>query len=158
MRTLVVGIDPGVTTGIFSVPYLDGIAGIEPIAVQVHGPEGVLPVVHALIQRSLFPPLLAVEAFVIGPRSARSGTPEAGRVTRKLIGALTAVGADYDVAVISKPAGLVKPWATDHRLDAAGFLDPTKGMQHARDAARHALYVAVHQGVTRDPLSRVAAR
>jgi hypothetical protein len=50
----------------------------------------------------------------------------------------------------------VKPWATDERLEAAGLLDLTKGMRHARDAARHALFTAVKDGGVPDPLSKHA--
>jgi hypothetical protein len=50
----------------------------------------------------------------------------------------------------------VKPWATDERLAAAGLLDPTKGMRHARDAARHALFCAVRDFGLPDPLSAKA--
>jgi hypothetical protein len=56
--------------------------------------------------------------------------------------------------VFLRAAALVKPWATDRRLTAAGLLDPTAGMGHARDAARHALYAAVHLQLTTDPLSK----
>jgi hypothetical protein len=62
------------------------------------------------------------------------------------------------VHVFLRNASLVKTWATDKRLAAAGLLDATKGMQHARDASRHALYAAVHTGMARDPLSTKAAQ
>jgi hypothetical protein len=63
---------------------------------------------------------------------------------------------ELEEPVFTRAAALVKPWATDKRLHAAGLLDATKGMQHARDASRQALYAAVHMGVTPDPLSRKA--
>jgi hypothetical protein len=53
----------------------------------------------------------------------------------------------------------VKPWATDTRLAAAGLMEPTTGMRHARDAARHALFAAVKTYGLPDPLSaRAGAR
>jgi len=48
----------------------------------------------------------------------------------------------------------VKPWAIPARLVKAGLIKPTEGMRHARDAARHALYAAVHERITADPLSK----
>lgn len=152
---LVIGVDPGLTTGVCALTYAaDGKRNGEPIALQIHGSEGVLPVVAALLARKpLLDHVLAVEQFVVGGRAARSSSAHAGRVTRALIAELAELGAD----VFTRAAVVVKPWATDRRLEAAGLLDPTKGMQHARDAARHALYAAVRMNVTPDPLSRKAA-
>jgi hypothetical protein len=98
--------------------------------------------------------ILAIERFVVGPRAARSSTPKAGQLTREMVGALSDLAARDGAEFVDRPAGAVKPWATDKRLTAAGLLDLTKGMPHARDAARHALYAAVHAGLLPDPLSR----
>lgn len=149
---LVIGVDPGVTAGIVALPYVSGNA-LTPMVVQcdhasarffveaitnAHSPEYVVR--------------LAVEAFVVGTRATRSTHAQAGKITRALIAQLTGL---FDTA-LSWPAATVKPWATDHRLYAAGLIVPTAGMNHARDAARHALYAAVHQGLTVDPLSAKA--
>jgi hypothetical protein len=155
---LVVGVDPGLTTGVFAVEFFDGgdrrDRRSDPIAVQIHGSEGVLSVVSTLLARSpLSDKVLAVEQFVVGARAARSSSAHAGRVTRALISEL----GELEEPVFTRTAALVKPWATDKRLHAAGLLDATKGMQHSRDASRHALYAAVHMGVTVDPLSKKAA-
>src|SRR5690606_15573006 len=96
--------------------------------------------------------ILAVEKFVVGRRAARSATAKAGEITRNLIGELQAL----DEAAHLRPATQVKAWATDKRLEAAGLLDKTKGMPHARDAARRELYAAVHGGGWRAPLSKKA--
>jgi hypothetical protein len=158
-RALVIGVDPGLTTGVFAVPYIEGIAGDALIAVQVLGSEGVVPIVTALLDRSALDSLLAVEAFVVGPRASRSSSAHAGRVTRALIRQLGDLADDepQNRTFVSRPAAAVKPWATDKRLEAAGLLAHTTGMHHARDAARHALFAAVHAGLTRDPLSAKAA-
>lgn len=156
MSALVIGVDPGLTTGIVAVGWgEDGRIVSGPIAIQVHGSEGVVPLVQTLLARKpTFEPILAVEQFVVGNRAARSSSAHAGRVTRALIAELSEMGVD----VFTRAAALVKPWATDQRLNAAGLLDPVKGMEHARDAARHALYAAVHAGITVDPLSKKAKR
>jgi len=156
MTALVIGVDPGLTTGVFAVEFEDGAQriGYPPIAVQIHGSAGVVPMVQTLLaRRPNLDHLLAVEAFVNSTRAARSSTPIGGREARALI---TELG-DLGVHVFSRNASMVKTWATDHRLEAAGFLDSTKGMGHARDASRHALYAAVRCGYTHDPLSRKAA-
>ena len=84
----------------------------------------------------------------MGPRAGKSATTEAGRITRELIAELT-----RHAPMHVRPAVTVKRWATDKRLEAAGLIGPTRGLPHARDAARHALYTAVKAGVTRDLLS-----
>lgn len=158
MSTLIVGVDPGLTTGIAALRYgPDQRRCADPIAVQIHGSEGVVPLVQALIARATVGEhVLAVEQFVIGGRAARSSSAHAGRVTRALIAELSELADSYSANLFTRAAALVKPWATDHRLEVAGLLDPTKGMQHARDAARHALYAAVHMGIAADPLSKKA--
>lgn len=101
------------------------------------------------------PCVVQIEAFVIGRGSMRSAG--AGAQTRDLIGRLIREAENQpNVSVVQRSAAQVKPWATDARLDAAGLLEATKGMRHARDAARHALFAAVHDGALPDPLSRKA--
>jgi hypothetical protein len=83
-------------------------------------------------------------------------------VTRDLIGTLQEVWEEHDSTAegrrgarwFQRPAAHVKPWATDERLEAAGLLEATKGMRHARDAARHALFAACKDGGIPDPLSK----
>lgn len=53
-----------------------------------------------------------------------------------------------------RPAATVKPWATDKRLIAAGLYDLTAKMTDGRDAARHAVFCAVHDAGWPDPLSK----
>jgi hypothetical protein len=153
VSAVIIGVDPGLTTGVFAIEYGDdGKRTYGPIAVQVHGSEGVVPIVNLLLARRAAEPLLAVEQFVVGGRASRSSSAHAGRITRALIAELGELGAP----VFTRNASLVKTWATDKRLEAAGLLPCTKGMNHARDAGRHALYAAVHCGYTHDPLSRTA--
>lgn len=154
MSALIIGVDPGLTTGVFAVTYDDALRlSSEPIALQIHGSEGVVPIVRTLLARKpSFDPLIAVEQFVVGNRASRSSSAHAGRVTRALIAELH----ELDEQVFLRSASLVKTWATDKRLEAAGLLDAAKAMGHARDAARHALYAAVHCGLAHDPLSAKA--
>lgn len=99
------------------------------------------------------PAIVAIEKFVVGRASQRSGA--AGGTTRDLVGKLQQIAADQpNVTVVMRSASEVKPWATDDRLEKAGLLQATRGMRHAKDAARHALFAAVKGGHLPDPLSR----
>lgn len=163
MSTLIVGVDPGLTTGLFALGLSAStswqLRTADPIAAQIHGSEGVIPFVETLLARNYTERLVAIEQFVLGTRATRSSSAHAGRVTRALITEVSRLANDLGVDVFTRSAAMVKPWATDKRLEAAGLLDHCTGMGHARDAARHALYAAVHCGLMGDPLStRAVAR
>jgi hypothetical protein len=147
--TAILGVDPGGTTGI---ALLDGDGG----AVLLQSTrEGVLTAVEALFRRTVdqgSDVALAVERFVAGPRSGKLATPAGATIARALIGELTAWAKATDVVIYLRSAGEVKPWATDARLKAAGISH--RGMPHALDAARHALFTGVKAYGMPDPLSR----
>lgn len=156
MSRLVIGVDPGQTTGVLAMLVEAGAILDYPIAAQIHhvDGEGVIEFVGALLDRGHsedVAPILAVEHFVVSARAASSG--RAGLTTRNLIGALRELNAHF----VSHSASTVKTWAMDRRLDKAGLLKPTQGMGHARDAARHALYAARLAALIGDPLSTKAA-
>jgi hypothetical protein len=150
MSTLVIGVDPGPTTGILALQV-----GKDPVAGQGN-PDGAEAIVDALLGTAEADQvLLAVEQFVIGRGSMRAG--RYGQQTRDLIGVLQALARSRaKTSLVLRSAAQVKPWATNVRLQAAGLIRPTKGMTHARDAGRHALFAAVHTGLMPDPLSRTA--
>ena len=73
---------------------------------------------------------------------------------------LAAVAARYGLVLAWRPAANVKSWVQARdwaRLKAAGLWDITAGQPHARSAAWHCLYAAVHDGGLPDPLSRRVA-
>lgn len=146
MKPFVLGVDPGQTTGICLID------GAYRDLLQVT-PGLVVPIVRSLLHAAP-ETVLAIERFVVGPRASRSSTPAAGQTTRGLIGALVNVGDELGIRVVQRSASEVKPWATDERLERAGLLAACKGMPHARDAARHAIYAAVSDCGLPDPLSR----
>lgn len=154
---LFVGIDPGQTTGIcaFVSPH-------APVVMQINAkPVFVVGIVRALIEHDVGGEgaTLAVEQFVVLHRAARSSTARAGAIAREIIAVLQSLAREIDATLHLRPAAAVKPWASDWRLELAGLLEPTQHMTHARDAARHALYAAVHDGYVIDPLSsRASAR
>lgn len=144
----VIGVDPGGTTGI-AILRPDG----EWELIQCT-PGVVLKLVRQYIDYQR-PTLIAVEKFVVGPRAGKSAHAGAGKTARELVGQLHALaGLHTDVAFAERSASTVKKWATDRRLVAAG-VPAMRGMPHAHDGARHALYAAVHDRGLRDPLSRL---
>lgn len=157
----VIGIDPGPTTGMVLLRFNDGPFGISHVVQCNHG------IAPALLEAMLAidpttPTIVGIERFVIGRKSMRSGPH--GEVTRDLIGAMQEIWEEHDSTSdgrlggrwFVRSASQVKAWATDARLDAIGLLANTKGMGHARDGARHALFAAVHDGKIPDPLSKRA--
>lgn len=98
------------------------------------------------------PVLIGVEKFVVGHRATRSSSAGAGAVTRDMVGVIERCGIELGAVVVQRTAKVVKDWATDERLARAGLEVPS-GMRHAKDAARHALYAAVHAEHLPDPLS-----
>lgn len=149
--TAVIGVDPGGTTGLAVVafqtfgenaPRYIGSYGqyTEPAELfeQVRFWVGAMPGIR-----------LAAERFVVSRRAGRSATAGAGTTARNILGQLTT----FNVPLSLRTASEVKKWGTNKRLDAAGLLEPTIGKPHARDAARHALYVLVATLGCPDPLS-----
>lgn len=155
----IIGIDPGPIAGVVRLGLLRPETGTTLTEVQaLQGTPGLLTdLLNMLTQLGLS--AIAYEQFVVGPRAARSATHAAGARARNMVGAIESWALDVldrDLFLHQRPAAMVKPWATDERLDAAGLLEPTKGMRHARDAARHALFCAVRDYGLPDPLSRSA--
>ena len=108
--------------------------------------------------------LVGCERFVRGNRSAKAAHPGAVNRTERLIGEFKTAADEWFQAMghdgrwIMNNASRVKAWAKFERLETAGLLDATKGMTHARDAAKHALFVACNDGRAPDPLSRARQR
>lgn len=154
-----IGIDPGPVPGIVHLEK----RGSRLLVDAIQCTSGVAPtLLYSLLNecRSCLgqaPAIVAIERFVVGRGSMKGG--RAGEVTRDLIGRLQKQAADQpNVKVVMRSASEVKPWATDDRLAHADLLEPTKGMRHARDAARHALFAAVKDGGLPDPMSKRSGR
>lgn len=152
-----IGIDPGPIPGIVHLYPRAGGHHLEIDVVQCNERAatavlwGLLDSHRTLLGKA--PALVQIERFVVGRASMRSAA--AGATTRDLVGRLTGEAENQpNVKVVQRAAAEVKPWATDARLEAAGLLEATKGMRHARDAARHALFAAVKDGGLPDPLSK----
>lgn len=154
--TLVIGVDPGGTTGISVVRYTPeegydhrawSASDLGPADLAVclggfvthHAPGGLEG-----------PWWIAAERFVVSRRAGRSATAAAGERARATLGALEAA---YPGRVKLANASAAKGWATDDRLKRAGLWSTGPRAAHTRDAARHALrFHVVHLG-NPDPLS-----
>jgi hypothetical protein len=168
----IIGVDPGVTTGIAVLEYSEIINSQGPGAI----PPGTLSLIDEPLLYQTTPRgavrwldtqlalygyarergeqrtvVFAVEHFIEG----RHSNTAAGRRTRELVDILTAMIKAHRVQVHTNTAAQVKPWATDKRL-AAVPVPFAPGMRHALDAARHALFVATSHFDIPDPLSRKA--
>lgn len=146
LRCPVLGVDPGVTTGVFWLA-----ATGPPLAYQCNA-SGAYPLVAFLLEANDGPAqvILAGERFVPGRGPGARGA--AATATRAVIADLDGLSDGWHW----RSAAQVKPWATDRRLAAAGLAAHCHGMPHAADAARHALFAAVHDAGYPDPLSRAS--
>ncbi len=150
----IIGIDPGPVVGVSLLlinrdrHYLAGRSALQTTS------DLLTAVLTGLARHAPAPMVVAVELFIVGSRASRSATGTAGETAREVV-ALVKDWADHNTVMWwSRSAAEVKPWATDARLERAGLLEPTAGMRHARDAARHALFCAVRNYGLPDPLSQ----
>src|SRR5262252_1132626 len=115
----VLGADPGPATGVVLLRYPG-----RPSCYQCHGTDAA-GLVTWLLASCAGPGvlvMLAGEAFQEGRGpGARTGY---GTVTRQVIRELQAVAVELGIPEYWRAAGLVKPWATDKRLEKAGLLCP----------------------------------
>jgi hypothetical protein len=146
VKARIIGVDPGPTPGIVRLHVKDGRL-VSRWTHVVQCSANVMPeIVGTFVDESsaIWPTTVAVERFVV-----RGRANAAQQVTRDQVGYLLSTH-----HTVERSASQVKGWATDERLEAAGLLEACKGMRHARDAARHALFAAVADGGLTDPLSK----
>lgn len=154
-----IGMDPGETVGLCRLTYTADSELIMVDVVQCTRNTS-LDLLQVLLRAPKHTEIyFQVERYV---RNLRGGGGPAGSRTRDLVGsAVTLAGAEAHLnktrtVVTQRSASDAKTWATDKRLTAAGLMQATKGMGHARDAARHALQTAVAEGNIPDPFSKKA--
>lgn len=152
---VVIGMDPGPIPGLVRLYYSERtLIDVHVVQCSANMALDVLAgwLSNAVKGAQVF---LGVEQYV-DRLHGRSGP--AGKRTRDMVGSALTMGLAHGACGHQRPAVKVKEWATDARLEACGLVSATKGMTHARDAARHALYTACKDALIPDPLSRKARR
>lgn len=155
------GIDPGPHTGLYAAwwdprPRPDGREGwtLEHCIARECAAADAAAALHEMLRghEGDWPVHTAgIEAFVARRKSVKLHGVRANHVVVQ-VSELTGVLAGYGIPVMARPAGMVKPWATDKRLEAAGLLEAAGSSPHVRDAGRHLLFSACQAGLP-DPLS-----
>lgn len=154
--TLIIGVDPGGTTGLAAVEY----GNVTGYALRAHigyssEPAEVVAAVEAMAEEHGWGGLagawwIAAERFVVSRRAGRSSNAAAGAKARAILGALEAA---FPKRVKLDNASAMKTWIGEGaRLKAAGLV-PTQGRPHTTDAAGHALRFHVVRLGNPDPLS-----
>ena len=156
----VIGIDPGPTTGLAFLNYMDDKL-ISKTLLQADGDSSAALLEMMLAtyysDRNAVPKRFAeVESFITSKSAGTKG--EAAERTRELIFEHAQILQSWSYYIERrKKADIYKRdgtgWASDKRLKAAGLLGPPE-QKHANDAARHALYAAVHDARRPDPLRK----
>lgn len=146
------GIDPGPSTGL-ALLFVHDDGYWEWMVFQVDGWNGAFWLIQELYAH-FCPNLVAVEKFIPMNKGGTSGkdaelTRRIAEHSYQLVPTIKRIPAA--VSRLRKAAD-VKPWATDKRLEKAGFPWGAK-FKDARDAGRHVLYAAVLDGKERDPLA-----
>lgn len=154
-----IGMDPGSTVGLLQLIYSERLLlGVRVIQCSANCALDLLEMwlqglpINATVGMEVY---FGVERYV---RNLRGGGGQAGARTRDMVGSAVTLAQTHGVHTAQRSAVEVKAWATDGRLEAAGLIAPTKGMSHARDAARHALFTAVAEGKIPDPYSKRRGR
>jgi len=151
--SLVIGADPGGTTGLAAVEYTpeQGYRLLAHLGAPLEPGEIGYALDHWVREFAspAGPWWIAAERFVVSRRAGRSSAAAAGQRARDILGALEAA---FPGRVKLRNAAAAKGWAVDARLTAAG-LWPDQGRPHTTDAVRHALYFHVVNLGNPDPLS-----
>lgn len=152
--TYVLGIDPGAGShiGVVGFDTNDLADTLTVLQCNWRAFDNLLP---ALVADGV----IAVERFIPSKLGQRGNAPSARRITLAVIQRCEHYAQSFNLRLYLRSAAEVKPWASDQRLLTAGLLVACKGLPHARDGARHALFAAVHDCAMHDPLStRAGAR
>lgn len=151
------GADIGPHTGIFAAWWnREDWSLLDVLAFECAAPMAV-PMLRAVLQApvsGLHVQVAGIEAFVARGKSVKLQGVRTAQVMSQ-VGELRAELGRYGVPCLARPAGTVKPWATDKRLAAAGLLKLAGSSPHIRDAGRHMLFSACQAGLP-DPLSAIA--
>ena len=128
MSENVLAVDPGKVTGVAMMR--DG--GFTSFQL-----EGWWGTIETLREEARSCDVVVVESFVVRANTHKLDSGSFAHTT-DLIGACRFVAADLDMGFVKQTPGEAKSFASDDKLKALGWHNPTKG-GHANDAARHLL-------------------
>lgn len=165
-QAVVIGVDPGESVGVVALGYQrpDVSAPWQRLdqtrILQCHHETFPL-LIKLLIEATPYNCLLFIshERYVVNLRAAKSKRADAGKITRYINGAISALPAYYSemrLEIVEHTASQAKSWCIPERLKAAGLLLTPK-MIHAQDAGAQALFAATYDLGAPDPLSKRAA-
>lgn len=159
MITSVIGVDPGPTTGVCLMEFIDG--GDYPlpecnITLFQAGSGNALRLLEAYLahyyqDERITRRYAQVEKFVTGNSAGTRGGK--ADLTRQYVMKFAEVLQLFGYYTQIRPAADMKPWATARRLTAAGVPKQPDTMRHAVDAAGHCLFAACRDAHIKDPLA-----
>lgn len=154
-----VGIDPGPTTGICLMEFVEGqsypIPECNITLIQANAGTA-LRVLEAYLTHfyqddRIIKRVAGVEAFVTGQSAGTRG--KNADLTRQYVMKFAEMLELFGYYPKIRKAGDVKPWASDKRLLRAGVPKQPDSMRHSLDGARHCLFAAVKDAHVKDPLA-----
>lgn len=137
MKRLIVGIDPGLVTGVVSLSLLDGdLHNVDAMEFDQMGLGHYMEQLYGTWRREGDKPIVVIESFTI--------TPQTGKNTQapwslENIGIVRFFCAKAGIPLVFQTPAQAKRLASDAILKAAGLHFPSKG-GHQNDAARHIAY------------------
>jgi hypothetical protein len=149
----VIGVDPGVTTGISFLDYIDKrLAGTMQVQVDAKSATALLEtlLLRFYNSKTIVQRWAQIEPFKTGQSAGAKGEP--AEVTRQQAFILGETLQMYGYHTELRKKGDISTWGSNKRLEKAGIIRQLDGMRHANDASRHALYCAVHDAHMPDPL------
>ena len=132
-----IGIDPGLVTGICSVTeFADEVTNIEHMEVDQVGLGHYMEMLYGQWRKNGARPIVICESFII--------TPQTGKNTQapwslENIGIVRFFCSKAGIQLVFQTPAQAKRLASDEILKAAGMHSPSKG-GHQNDAARHVAY------------------
>ena len=134
--TVVVGVDPGGTTGI-------GLWS-RPVGLSLREIADPADAVDWLAQMAFAIPhaVFVVERYIITPATAKMSQQHDAL---EIIGAVKYVARQHGHGLVMQSPSEAKSFATDAKLKRIGWYE--KGQGHARDASRHVLTFLARQGI-----------
>lgn len=161
--SLIIGVDPGQSTGAFLIdihPTTDGLYVIEAPNRYQGPPDEVLRALEVELrsaQDNLVSMIMAVERFTVMPNSGRMSQQP---IPLQVIGQLETLATRYDAAFMLQAPGDAKKFCSNAQLKQFGFWSTSKMVgcpdaNDVNDAARHAvLALAKTRATTYDALLR----